>query len=168
MKIMTHIATSIKYGNYKKLKKRALLIKEFIEYAEDFIREEFDVKDIFEVRIRPIKGNVLGYCNKYGHIDIDVRRKTFGDCLITLSHELIHGEQYKTGRLVMDKGVNYWNDEPVNNKGTTYKAYRKQPWEKEAFDNQKSRMGNILAMMHEDPALKETLDQMDKEWNSSQ
>lgn len=167
MKIMTCIATSIKYGNYKQYKKRAMLIKEFIEYAEEFIRDEFDLKDVFEIRIRPIKGRVVGWCNKFGHIDIDVRRKTFGDCLVTLSHELIHGEQYKTGRLVMDKGVSYWKGNAVDNKGTTYKAYRNQPWEKEAFKNQKSRMGNILAMMNEDPDLKRTIEEMEKEWGSN-
>ena len=164
MKIMTTISTSIKYGNYQKYKKRALLIKEFIEYAEDYIRKEFDIKDVFEVRIRPIKGNVLGNCNKYGHIELDVRRFTFADCLITLSHELIHNEQYKTGRLVMDKGVNYWNGESINNKGTTYKAYRNQPWEAEAFDNQKQRLGNVMAEMVKDKDLERTIEEMDKEW----
>jgi hypothetical protein len=163
--IITETSTSIKYGNYKRYQKRAELIKEFVRLSQQYAGNEFDLMQQFRVRIRPIKGRVLGNCNKYGTIELDPRRKSFADMIITYCHELIHNEQFNTGRLVWDKGMRQWMGDTVNNKGTTYKAYRKQPWEIEAFDNQKLKAQRILKEMNKDKGLKKRLEQMEREWN---
>lgn len=164
MKIDTVVSTSIKYGNYKKYKNRAGIISQFIEMANPYIKKEFNTFSNFQVYIRPIKGRTLGNCNRSGHIQLDPRRKSMVDCLITLSHELIHNEQYNTGRLSLKMGVDYWKGNKVDNKGSTYKAYRNQPWEKEAFKDQRKRITNILSEMTQNPDLKKKLEQMEKEW----
>lgn len=73
-------------------------------------------------------------------VEIDPRQKAV-DAFTTLAHELVHAEQYHEGRLKIEylRGhgqVHMWNGEFVTNKGSTYQAYRDQPWEKEAFERQ--------------------------------
>ena len=158
------IATSIKYGNYTRYKKRAEMITEFLSLAYDSLCKEFDTFENYRITIRPIKGSVVGNCTKFGNIELDPRRKSFGDVVVTLAHEMIHNEQYKTGRLLYEKGVNYWNGSEITNKGSTYKAYRNQPWEKEAFKDQKKRAGNILASMIKKKSVKKKLDLIEESW----
>jgi hypothetical protein len=62
---------------------------------------------------------------------------------------MVHAEQYHQGRLkneyISGKGwVHEWNSELNTNKGTTYRAYRNQPWEVEAFDRQEG-LAKIVA-----------------------
>jgi hypothetical protein len=69
--------------------------------------------------------------------------------IIALAHEMVHAEQYHQGRLkneyISGKGwVHEWNSELNTNKGTTYRAYRNQPWEVEAFDRQEG-LAKIVA-----------------------
>ena len=58
------------------------------------------------------------------------------DVMKTLAHELVHAQQYDTGKLVYKNRVHYFDGVPVLSSGTTYKAYRRLPWEKEAFGKQ--------------------------------
>jgi hypothetical protein len=59
--------------------------------------------------------------------------------LDTLAHELVHAEQYNTGRLTVGKDDlsgkygSFWMGSFVHSKGATYRSYRDLPWEKEAF-----------------------------------
>ena len=67
----------------------------------------------------------------------------FFSLLNCIAHELVHAEQYYENRLdftyVRGKGfLHMWNGDEINNKGTTYRAYRNQPWEIEAFSRQAS------------------------------
>jgi hypothetical protein len=40
--------------------------------------------------------------------------------------------------------IHSWNGSNVFNKGTTYKAYRDQPWEIEAFERQKTIAKQVM------------------------
>ena len=92
-------------------------------------------------RVAPIKSKTTR-----GHYNSDSKLVTL-DCrlpwnaaLEVLAHELVHAEQYHLGKLKKKfstrKGwMHYWNGE-LGNKGTTYKAYRDQPWEQEAWTRQ--------------------------------
>lgn len=66
----------------------------------------------------------------------------------TIGHELVHAEQYMTGKLDIDGAYHRWNGQRVVNRGTTYTAYRNQPWEKEAFDRQAANAEKILSAYH--------------------
>jgi len=93
------------------------------------------------IRVAPIKAkNIKGYYQSESKlVTVDCRLGP-KELIEVLSHELVHAEQYHSGRLVKKylkrKGwMHYWNG-TVGSKGTTYKAYRDQPWEMEAWGRQ--------------------------------
>ena len=95
------------------------------------------------VRLGPIKSKTMSgrYHNDSEVAEVEVRFRTVFNLLSVLAHELVHAEQFHSGRLSLKSEyargwVYYWHGEPVNNKGTTYERYRNQPWEKEAFSRQ--------------------------------
>ena len=49
-----------------------------------------------------------------------------------LAHELVHAEQFHTGRLVFDGRHKLWQGEIVKNRGRTWQNYLALPWEREA------------------------------------
>jgi hypothetical protein len=68
-------------------------------------------------------------------------RLPWDSALEVLAHELVHAEQYMQGRLkkswMKKKGwVHQWNGNVNTNRGSTYQAYRNQPWEMEAWSRQ--------------------------------
>jgi hypothetical protein len=73
--------------------------------------------------------------------------------LVVLAHELVHAEQYNTGRLRQEwtrQGwTMYWNNNQSFVKGSTYLAYRNLPWEKEAFGREKELAEKVLEMTYE-------------------
>lgn len=66
----------------------------------------------------------------------------------TIGHELVHAEQYMTGKLAIDAGYHRWNGQRVVCRGSTYAAYRNLPWEVEAFDRQKKNAEKIISAYH--------------------
>lgn len=66
----------------------------------------------------------------------------------TIGHELVHAEQYMTGKLAIDGYYHRWNGQKVVNRGSTYEAYRNLPWEKEAFARQSKHAEKILSTYH--------------------
>jgi len=104
-------------------------------------------------RVAPIKAKRTRGVYVVGQqlAEIDPRQRA-EDVLTTLAHELVHAEQYYEGRLKIEylRGhgqVHMWNGEFITNKGSTYQAYRDQPWEKEAFERQvilAKEIGKIL------------------------
>lgn len=93
------------------------------------------------IRVAPIKAKRIKgfYQSEHKLVTVDCRLGP-RELIEVLSHELVHAEQYHSGRLVLKfikrKGwMNYWNG-TLGSKGTTYKAYRDQPWEKEAWGRQ--------------------------------
>ena len=70
-----------------------------------------------------------------------------------IAHELVHAEQYHTGKLKKKynrgKGwLHHWNGTP-GKKGTTYKAYRDQPWEQEAWNRQMYLAETVCRILEE-------------------
>lgn len=103
-------------------------------------------------RVAPLKArNRLGsYNNDLKLVNLS-SRMTGRQALVVLAHELIHAEQYHTGKLKMkfdkNKGwVHYWLGDR-GSKGTTYSAYRQQPWEIEAYDRQEFVANEVIALM---------------------
>jgi len=77
----------------------------------------------------------------------------FEQALVVLAHELVHAEQYNTGRLRQEwtsQGwTMFWNNNQSFVKGSTYLAYRNLPWEKEAFGREKELAEKVLEMTYE-------------------
>ena len=78
-------------------------------------------------------------------------RTNFKSMLETLAHELVHGEQFNTGRLKYkwsdnkSKWMAYWEGKE-SNITTEYARYVKLPWEQEAFKRQEA----LAAMVYID------------------
>ena len=112
---------------------------------------DFD-KDV-TIRLCKIKGRSVSgrYFSKSKVVELE-----YINCMAEmtewLAHELVHAEQYHTKKLeavwVSGKGWEQrWNGKVCNNKGTTYTAYRNQPWEQEAFSRQKKLANTVYARL---------------------
>ena len=125
-----------------------------IECALPYFRELLDFSKTVKVRIAGIKGRVNGrFSNDQELVMLD-NQLIFNPyrtgaapyrMIEVLAHELVHAEQYHQGRLANTLGkrgwMHQWNGEVNTNRGSTYRAYRNQPWEIEAF----SRQGDLAA-----------------------
>lgn len=143
------ISDSIRYGRYQHMKAQAQAIFNLIDRAMPHARKIMDLPDSLNFIIRPMGGKYNGGYNfRYKQIGLDPRRSNIGTILSTLMHELVHAEQYHTGKLTQTNlRTQLWNGEAVNNKGTTYEAYRKLPWEAEAFARQEVLAKQITEMI---------------------
>lgn len=96
--------------------------------------QSFNIK----VRVCPIKRkNVNGiYYSTTSTAWVDFRRSPRG-VLETLCHEMVHAQQYASGRLI--RGSNsrsLWDGQMIKDNPISYTAYRALPWEAEAFERQ--------------------------------
>ena len=136
------------------IKSQAKQLAKDLLSVTSFLRSMFDLPDTLTIRIAKTKGrtNCGVYSNGYKTAVIDPRggRK---DTLETVAHELVHAEQYHTGRLVHDvsidkhnnvRFINEWEGKPINSKGRTYNSYRNLPQEIEAFARQE-KLGSKIA-----------------------
>ena len=104
-------------------------------------RKLLNIPEDIRFRIAPIKGRAQGRYNSKDKVAVIDPRQDFYSLMNCIAHELVHAEQYHENRLVhtyvRGKGfMHMWYGDEVNNKGTTYRAYREQPWEIEAFERQ--------------------------------
>ena len=81
-------------------------------------------------------------------------RLPWDSALEVLAHELVHAEQYMQGRLkkswMKKKGwVHQWNGHVNTNRGSTYQAYRNQPWEIEAWSRQAELAEKVCQILEE-------------------
>lgn len=138
-KISTHVWVSYA-AYYKSPAQRARIDSQaaLIERAMPVFYELLHIPRYVSIRIAGLKARTLR--GKYVHTEktAELSHKLANDRLLTtLAHELIHAEQYNTGKLKnewSDCGwVHSWEGDINTNKGTTYQAYRNQPWEIEAF-----------------------------------
>lgn len=127
---------------YSKRKKRnARDVCRVVYQSLDAFRKYLDFPEDVTVRVCSIKGTVNGrYIDGAKLVEIHCSL-TKENALEVLAHELIHAEQYHTGRLKnkfsSKKGwIHTWHGSKNYSKGTTYQAYRKQPWEEEAWGRQ--------------------------------
>lgn len=101
--------------------------------------------------LRNIKANGVGglcrYVNGKATIEVNYKyaRNNVKKLSETIAHELVHAEQYLSGRLAWDyRSARYvWEGSINSNKGSTYQRYRDQPWEVEAFSSQED-LANII------------------------
>lgn len=144
------IATSIKYGHAKGWKRTAFELADIIKSNVDVITSLLDLPETIYIRIKPLKGRTHGlWTNSSKTLCIDPRRTNMDTLIETLFHELVHAEQYKQGRLVrkLNEEVrqyqDFWEGTPfkrpsnVRSKGR-YQKYLNLPWEKEAFEREKT------------------------------
>ena len=140
---------------YGKRKAHVKLLVQLVQDALPVLKKVLSVPEDVTVRIGGIKGRVNGRYfsgDRCACIDdsLPIRK-----ALEVLAHELVHAEQYHTGRLsynyVSGKGyVANWSGEAVHNKGTTYRAYRAQPWEQEAWDRQAKLAAVVASVLGRD------------------
>lgn len=123
-----------------------------IEKALPILRHKLNFGDDVAIRIACIKSRkVNGYYNHASKVaEIDFRVFNPIDILRVLAHELVHAEQYHEKRLInaWDSRKNRYRFEwygEKTNRGTTYKAYRNQPHEIEAFARQESLAWDVVA-----------------------
>lgn len=126
----------------RRYRNKALDVAKTVNRSINLFRQYLDIPPDIFIRIAPIKGAANGrYCHSTRMVEIDctLRQDT---ALEVLAHELVHAEQYHTGRLKQHfestlGWLHSWNGDKIFNKGTTYQAYINQPWEKEAFGREK-------------------------------
>ena len=115
-------------------------------YPED-IELDFDID---------YEDTALGYCSGDDEeVNISLSNRivdTDEDITEVIAHELIHAEQYLSGRLISNTpcttifdGVEYISF------GTamSYESYVNQPWEKEAYEGQKALAEKIKRLLNE-------------------
>lgn len=131
------VATSIKYGNYKHLKKR---VKQLIKLLHDYLpsyTKEYDLPEDINIHFRPIKGTTQGRAFQYpARVEVDPRL-TDEEFVRIMAHEFVHCEQYKQHRLVFEQTDNGWVscwEGTAIGKPKNYLEYLMLPWEMEAYD----------------------------------
>lgn len=133
------MSLSSKYG--KRYNAKAPRVLAVVKKALPLLRTKLSFSDDVVVRVAPIKQkNTSGrYWSGSKMVELDCRL-TARQAMEFLCHELVHAEQYYTGKLT-DRGHKQarWMGELYNctSATTSYKAYREQPWEMEAFGRQK-------------------------------
>ena len=138
-----HIGGGIYLSASSYLNKRnlngTLTVATVVNRSIDIFRKHLDFSKDVKVRITPLRGRDNGRCSDRGIIELDCKLG-WAKALEVLAHELVHAEQYHQGRLKhkMCRGrwMHHWMGSSAFSKGTTYQAYRKQPWEIEAWGRQ--------------------------------
>lgn len=136
----------------KRMNRQAKIVKLVVQQALPCLHKLLDIPKNVAVRIAPIKarGTHGRYINGENLCEIDCRL-SWDQALEVLCHEMVHAEQYHTGRLghtVDRRGpVHMWNGSIEYNRGSTYKTYRQQPWEIEAFSRQKELADKVNEML---------------------
>lgn len=132
-----YIAYATRYGRQGT---KAVEMAKLFKRALPEFHKLLDLPKDVNIRIAGIKSpKIFGrYYDTEKVAEIDPRKSDKHSGLATLAHELVHAEQYYTGRLqktyVRGRGwESLWNGE-VGPRGATYKSYRNSPWEVEAFD----------------------------------
>jgi hypothetical protein len=152
MAIEFKIAHSIKYGKYKYYKNVIVAVMDLIDYNEDLIRDMLDLPDRLKIEFKPLSHKLNGrYFSMTNKVVIN-NKLTPKALMQTLFHELVHAEQYKTGRLKRElcvrkrKYVSYWNNVEIDSADfrKNYDKYRNLPWEMEAFGREEELLKEFL------------------------
>lgn len=136
-----HAALYSYNGKYRaKTKVMAALIEEALPH----FRKLLTFSDKVAFRVAPIKGKFMGKffdCEQLVELS---PRLSLMQVLQVMAHELVHAEQYHTGRLKpsfeksLGRWVDIWEGKVHTGRGSTYKAYRALPWEVEAYHREQS------------------------------
>lgn len=131
-----YFASNERTGGLSRLNANADLLSIALEEFRKLLTFDQDVK---------IEFNTLRGKNWYGCYDDYSRTATLRYCknfktmLLSLAHELVHAEQFRTGKLYFKNTgtvyVPYWCGKKNNSKDTA-NYYYNEPWEREARDRQ--------------------------------
>jgi hypothetical protein len=150
--IQFKIAQSIKYGKYKVYKDKIYAIMDLIDYNEPLIREMLDLPDRVCINFRPLSRSLNGrYSSLTQQASVNCKL-TPRSLMKTLFHELVHAEQYKTGKLKRElclkrrRYVSLWAGQEYDfvNYRKNYDKYRSLPWEVEAFGRESELLVEFL------------------------
>jgi hypothetical protein len=146
------VAHSCQYGKYKKLRTKIRAMSDLLEYNEPLIREMLDLPPNINFVFRPLSRLLNGqYSFTTNRVSINAKLPV-KYMMQVIFHELVHAEQYKTGRLRRElcnrkrKYVNIWNNQEMDliNFRKDYDKYRSLPWEMEAFTRETELLAEFL------------------------
>lgn len=152
MAISFKIAQSVKYGKYKARRSTIVAIMDLIEYNEPLIREMLDLPDNFSINFKPLSRLLNGrYSSLFKEASINAKLSP-RSIMQTLFHELVHAEQYHTGKLKRElcmkrrQYVSLWDGQEFDfvNFRKNYDKYRSLPWEVEAFGRETELLVEFL------------------------
>jgi hypothetical protein len=124
-------------------------IAELTEKALPILREMLSFDEEVQIRVTALKSKNLNgrFFNKTKMVEIDCRLG-LSHALQILAHELVHAEQYHTGKLQdMGNKTKVWNNETIAAKPASYKKYRDLPWEAEAWARQEELANAVMAKL---------------------
>ena len=125
----------------KRYRNKSLEVARVVNRSIDQFRKYLNIPKDVKIRIAPIKGSVNGrYNSNCQTVELDCTLP-WDKALEVFAHELVHAEQYHEKRLTKKfearhGWIHSWNGTKSFNKGSTYRAYRNQPWEQEAWSRQ--------------------------------
>lgn len=130
--------------------RQASAVADIVVKALPVLKRMMKIPADVTIRIAPIKARSTNgrYFSGERLAVIDCRLG-WKKALEVLCHEMVHAEQYHTGRLANNGYAHYWNGQLNTNRGTTYSAYRNQPWEEEAFGRQAALAAAVLEELGE-------------------
>lgn len=141
------------YCHSGKHRAKAHVMAALIEEALPHFQKLLDIRDNTVFRVATIKGKFSGrYWNTSNLVELSPRLSIM-QVLQVMAHELVHAEQYNTGRLMpeLDKSkgrwVDIWEGKVHSGRGTTYKAYRSLPWEVEAYSREKGLAKQVAEIL---------------------
>lgn len=134
--------------------KKTDVVVAVVKKALPVLRTLLDVPKVIDIRIAPVKGNSTGRCY-YGGSDIELDcRMVWDQALEVLAHEMVHAEQFHTGRLEWVDSKRYGTVYKYNgvkydkiSNTQSYASYLELPWEKEAFGRQKELADKVIAIL---------------------
>lgn len=153
MAIGFEMAQSIKYGALKFYKTKITAIMDLIDYNEPLIRDMLDLPEVFYIKFRPLPRKLNGkYVSPTKQAIISARLSP-RFMMETIFHELVHAEQYHTGKLTRKlcerrrQYVSVWDGQEFDhvNFRKSYDKYRSLPWEVEAFSRETKLYKEFLA-----------------------
>lgn len=132
------IGTSLTKGEYRaRLNANAKLLSIALEEFRKYLKFDKSVS----VRLASLKSyRIKGLMDGINNVATIRYRTNFKNMLETLAHELVHAEQFKSGKLkyVWDdtKWAALWCGEKYKITSSSLPAYVDMPWEDEAFKRQ--------------------------------
>ena len=146
------ISQQVKYGKYKPYRPTVTAVMDLIDYNEDILRDMLDLPERIRIDFVPLRRLLNGRYFSHRHTVALNAKLTPKSMMQTFMHELVHAEQYKTGRLRRElcvrkrKFVSYWNNIEVDSADfrKNYDKYRNLPWETEAFGREEVLLKEFL------------------------
>ena len=107
-----------------------------VKSLTDQIKDKFQAENGLE-----LQATIIGNETQFVLYVNDMGRK---ECILPLSHELIHLHQYHTGELkILNPTQIMWKGVELDQKIVLSVPYKEREWEKVAFEMEKS-LGNLI------------------------